>query len=99
MKQGILALFGLNAVNAVDPNKSDTRTTIHIVPHSHCDLGWQNTIDGYFYKSEVSGAEGFTEKMGSVKMIITNVVNALLQNPERKFAWAEMKYFKMWWDF
>eukprot|EP00854_Cymbomonas_tetramitiformis_P017272 gene17272-20554_t len=27
--------------------------TIHLVPHSHCDLGYKKTIDGY-YQSEVA---------------------------------------------
>lgn len=35
--------------------------------------------------------------MGSVKAMLTNIVNALLDNPDRKFTWAEMKFFSMWW--
>jgi len=36
--------------------------------------------------------------MGSVNAIITTVINGLLDNEDRKFAWAEMKWFTMWWD-
>ena len=38
-----------------------------------------------------------TRTMGSVKAIITNVVNALLDDPKRKFAWTEIKFLTMWW--
>ena len=38
-----------------------------------------------------------TKTMGSVKAIISNVVNALLDDPSRKFAWTEIKFFTMWW--
>jgi len=29
---------------------------------------------------------------------LTTVIDALLDNPERKFSEVEMKFFKMWWD-
>ena len=86
-------LFLFTIVNSAE----DNRVTIHFVPHSHCDVGWQNTIDGYFYR-EASAGTSFTATMGSVNSMITNVVNSLLDNPERRFAWAEMKFFTMWWD-
>ena len=30
--------------------------TIHFVPHSHDDLGWQNTMEEYFYKVNKYGS-------------------------------------------
>ena len=75
----------------------NSKTTVHLVPHSHCDVGWQNTIDGYFYR-EWSAGTSFTMSMGSVNTIITNIIDALLDGPERKFGWVEMKFFTMWWD-
>lgn len=75
---------------------SDDRITIHLVPHSHDDVGWQNTIDGYFYR-EPSAGTSFTGMMGSVNAIISGVIDSLLDNPIRKFSWVEQKYFTMWW--
>ena len=31
-------------------------------------------------------------------MEIDGVIDALLNNPERKFSEVEMKFFSMWWD-
>ena len=36
--------------------------------------------------------------MGSVNAILTGVVDSLLDNPIRRFSWAEQKYFTMWWN-
>ena len=32
-----------------------------------------------------------------VSIIITNVVNELLNDPAKKFTYVEMKFFSMWW--
>jgi hypothetical protein len=34
----------------------------------------------------------------NVEIELTNVINSLLDNPERKFSEVEMKFFSMWWD-
>ena len=54
--------------------------TIHVVPHSHDDVGWIVTMDEYF--------DGSKPKMvkANVKVELTSVVEALLDNPERKFS-------------
>lgn len=73
-------------------------STVHLICHSHTDIGWQNTIEGYFYRDKRGGGSSFTQTMGSVNMILTTVVDALYDNPERKFVWSEIKYFHMWWN-
>lgn len=40
--------------------------------------------------------EQYFEKQA--KDIITNIVEALNKNQERKFIFAEMSYLSMWWD-
>jgi len=56
--------------------------TIHVVPHSHDDVGWQSTIDEYYNER--------------VDAIITSVIECLLEDPKRKFSYVEMKYLAMW---
>ena len=62
------------------------------MPHSHDDVGWLKTVDEYFEgtKSEIQST--------NVNVELTNVMNALLDNPARKFSEVEMKFFKMWWQ-
>ena len=72
-------------------------TTVHIIPHSHTDIGWQNTLEGYFYRDKRGGGSSFTQTMGGVNMILTTIIDALYDEPQRKFVWSEMKYFDMWW--
>jgi len=60
--------------------------TVHIVPHSHDDLGWLQTLDEYY-----SADKG-------VKNILNSVIQSLMANPERKFSYAEMKFMSMWWQ-
>jgi hypothetical protein len=79
-----------------DPKMKSYKTggplNIHIVPHSHDDVGWLKTVDGYF-----TGADKGIQ-WTNVKVELDGVINALLNNPERKFSEVEMKFFKMWWD-
>ena len=49
---------------------------IFVVPHSHCDVGWLETIDGYYDTA--------------VKQILDTAVAALMKDPSRRFIWVEM---------
>ena len=57
--------------------------TAHILAHSHDDVGWVNTPDEYYDQR--------------VSQILTSVVEALLENPSRKFSQTEIYYFERWW--
>jgi len=72
--------------------KTDGPKTIHIVPHSHDDVGWLKTVDQYF-----DGSRKDIQFTG-VGLELTTVMDALQDNPARKFSEVEMKFFKMWWD-
>lgn len=51
---------------------------VHIVCHSHDDLGWLKTIDQYFYGSNAS------IQNAGVQYILDSVVEELLKDPNRK---------------
>ncbi|XP_054158995.1 lysosomal alpha-mannosidase-like [Oppia nitens] len=70
---------GYDSCPALDNNKLN----IHFIPHSHDDVGWMTTPDGYYD--------------GSTRAIITNVVKALDANPERRFTQVEIYFFNRWW--
>ena len=57
--------------------------TVHLVPHTHDDVGWQVTVDQYY--------------IGSVQYILTTVIEQLQVNPDRKFIYVEQAYFQRWW--
>jgi hypothetical protein len=65
---------------------------IHVVPHSHDDVGWLKTIDQYYY-----GLNNTIQDV-SVQNILTSVIQSLIQNPKRTFTYVEMKFFTMWYN-
>ena len=67
---------------------------IHIVPHSHNDLGWLKTVDEYYTGRGIGSL--YTD--GNVKKELTSIIESLSKNVDRKFTWANIKYFSMWWS-
>lgn len=64
---------------------------VHIVPHSHDDVGFIKTVDQYYY-----GANNSIQRAG-VQYILDSVIPALERNPKRRFIYVEMAFFKRWW--
>eukprot|EP00123_Amoebidium_parasiticum_P018535 comp24234_c1_seq1/m.44725 comp24234_c1_seq1/g.44725 ORF comp24234_c1_seq1/g.44725 comp24234_c1_seq1/m.44725 type:complete len:1042 (-) comp24234_c1_seq1:530-3655(-) len=78
-----------NTTSGYDPNAP---INLHLVAHTHDDVGWLVTVDQYYY--------GFrkNEFGGGVQYIIDTVIEQLLENPDRKFIYVEMAFFTRWWD-
>ncbi|XP_057699367.1 lysosomal alpha-mannosidase [Corythoichthys intestinalis] len=64
---------------------------VHLVPHTHDDVGWLKTVDQYFY-----GDRNDIQHAG-VQYILDSVVDELLKNPDRRFIYVEMAFFYRWW--
>lgn len=64
--------------------KQDDKLNVIIIPHSHNDPGWLMTFEEYFDKK--------------TKNILDTIVNALSENEQRKFVWAEISYLALWWN-
>ncbi|KAJ6228690.1 alpha-mannosidase [Anaeramoeba flamelloides] len=62
---------------------TETPVTVHILPHSHCDVGWQDTPEGYYTTR--------------VKHILDSVVEQCSANPEYRFIWVEVWFLQQWW--
>ncbi|KAL9649342.1 hypothetical protein ABK040_016171 [Willaertia magna] len=58
--------------------------TVHLVPHSHLDVGWKDTIKGYYENR--------------VRSIFENVLRAIQINPERRFLFVEIAFIEIWWN-
>ena len=67
---------------------------LHFIPHSHTDLGWINTLDEYYYGVPI----GKMGEINKVKDIIGTTIEELIKFDYRTWAFAEIKYFQMWWD-
>ncbi|XP_033226250.1 lysosomal alpha-mannosidase-like [Belonocnema kinseyi] len=80
-------LMNQNSCPKVHPGKLN----IHMVAHTHDDVGWLKTVDQYYY-----GSRQYIQKAG-VQFILDSVIEALLQNPERRFIYAETAFFWKWW--
>lgn len=57
---------------------------LHIVSHSHDDVGWLKTADGYYDED--------------VQVLLTNVMHSLQKSSNRKFVQVETYYFSRWWQ-
>jgi alpha-mannosidase II len=58
--------------------------TVHICMHSHNDPGWQATYEEYFKTK--------------TKNILDTIVESLSEDPTRRFIWAEISFFSLWWN-
>jgi len=69
----------------------DKHLTVHLIPHTHDDVGWIKTYEEYYL--------GINNKIShaSVKQILDEVVMILAQNENFTFTYVEMKFFNMWY--
>ncbi|XP_060195923.1 alpha-mannosidase-like isoform X1 [Lycium barbarum] len=67
------------------------KLNVHLVAHSHDDVGWLKTVDQYYVGSNnsIQGA--------CVENVLDSVVMSLRRDPNRKFIFAEMAFFHRWW--
>lgn len=66
--------------------------TVHLVPHTHDDVGWLKTVDQYY-----TGQNNSVYHAG-VKYILDTVIYELQQHPNRKFSYVEQAFFQRWWN-
>ncbi|XP_055546042.1 lysosomal alpha-mannosidase-like [Wyeomyia smithii] len=74
------------------PTPKRDMINVHLVPHSHDDVGWLKTVDQYYYGSKTN------HQRAGVQYILDSVVDALLHNPDRKFIYVESAFFFKWWE-
>jgi hypothetical protein len=69
--------------------KSDEgELTVHVVPHTHDDAGWNWTFDEYYLGTNFNV---------SVKKILDNFVNSLYDREDRTFIYVETGFFVRWY--
>ncbi|XP_064621444.1 alpha-mannosidase 2x-like [Lineus longissimus] len=79
-----------NALLAMKTNRDDKdivykdKLTVILMPHSHNDPGWLQTIGQYY--------------LLQTRPILQNIMAKLEQYPNMTFIWAETVFLSMWWD-
>ncbi|XP_057437604.1 alpha-mannosidase At3g26720-like [Lotus japonicus] len=76
-----------NTTQRIVPDKIN----VHLVPHSHDDVGWLKTVDQYYVggNNSIRGA--------CVQNVLDSVISSLLEDTNRKFIYVEMAFFQRWW--
>ncbi|XP_045211314.1 lysosomal alpha-mannosidase-like [Mercenaria mercenaria] len=73
--------------SSCNPVKDDM-LNVHLVPHTHDDVGWVKTYEEYYQQD--------------VKKIISSVVENLehdrLKGGNKRFIYVEMAFLKLWWQ-
>ncbi|KAK3085809.1 hypothetical protein FSP39_008930 [Pinctada imbricata] len=64
---------------------------VHLVPHTHDDVGWLKTVDQYFY-----GDKNDIQEAG-VQYILDSVIPELEKDPNKRFIYVEIGFFSRWW--
>ncbi|XP_068670671.1 lysosomal alpha-mannosidase-like isoform X1 [Montipora foliosa] len=72
--------------------KNEDKLQVHLVPHTHDDVGWLKTVDEYFY-----GANNSIQHAG-VQYILDSVIPQLMADPSKRFIYVEIAFFERWWN-
>ncbi|OTF77929.1 lysosomal alpha-mannosidase precursor-like protein [Euroglyphus maynei] len=71
-------------------NKNDIN--VHLVAHTHDDVGWLKTVEQYYY-----GLRNDIQRAG-VQYILDTMIEELIRNKERRFIYVEIAFFWKWWQ-
>ena len=74
------------------PNQEKETVYVHLLAHTHDDVGWLKTVDQYY-----SGTNQDAQH-ATVSLILDTTVEELLADPKRRFTYVEMKFFTMWYN-
>ncbi|KAM9313315.1 lysosomal alpha-mannosidase [Gastrophryne carolinensis] len=74
------------------PDAPDGFLNVHLIPHTHNDVGWLKTVDQYYY-----GAKNYIQHAG-VQYILDSVITQLLADPRRRFIYVESAFLWRWWQ-
>ncbi|KAH9502481.1 Lysosomal alpha-mannosidase, partial [Bulinus truncatus] len=72
------------------PKVSEGKLNVHLIPHSHIDVGWTHTVDEFYTGAAVATS--------CVQCILQLTIRELAKNPDRRYIFIEMKYFSRYWN-
>ncbi|XP_067625390.1 lysosomal alpha-mannosidase [Eurosta solidaginis] len=74
------------------PSGKVNMINVHLVPHSHDDVGWLKTVDQYYY----GGRNGIQQ--AGVQYILDGVIQELMKDAKRRFIFVESAFFFKWFN-
>ncbi|KAH8341301.1 hypothetical protein KR059_002196, partial [Drosophila kikkawai] len=74
------------------PATKPNMINVHLVPHSHDDVGWLKTVEQYYY-----GSHNNIQHAG-VQYILDTVIEELLKDSSRRFIQVETFFFAKWYS-
>ncbi|XP_050094316.1 lysosomal alpha-mannosidase-like [Anopheles aquasalis] len=78
--------------NQACPDLKPNMLNVHLVAHTHDDVGWLKTVDQYYY-----GSRSNIQKAG-VQYILDSVIQELLKNTTRRFIFVESAFMHKWYN-
>eukprot|EP01043_Picozoa_sp_COSAG02_P009949 COSAG02_NODE_343_length_24147_cov_30.662051_12_plen_1041_part_00 len=94
-----LSLDSLGAWGTVDQELSGEQLEVFIVPHTHDDTGWLETVDGYYEESVkwiLDTATAAVERDQRHRPHCSDPLDPACQ--KRVFSYVEMDFFEKWWQ-
>ncbi|XP_049286781.1 lysosomal alpha-mannosidase-like isoform X4 [Anopheles funestus] len=73
------------------PIVKENMLNVHLVAHTHDDVGWLKTVDQYYY-----GSRSSIQKAG-VQYILDSVIQELLKDSTRRFIFVESAFMQKWY--
>ncbi|KAJ4728880.1 Alpha-mannosidase [Melia azedarach] len=67
------------------------KINVHLVPHTHDDVGWLKTVDQYYVGSNNN------IQAACVQNVLDSLIPVLLADKNRKFVYVEQAFFQRWW--
>ncbi|KAF7265915.1 hypothetical protein GWI33_020660 [Rhynchophorus ferrugineus] len=64
---------------------------IHLLPHSHDDVGWVKTVDQFYHGTN------YKSYRAAVAYIYDTVLTSVRRKKDRKFIYVETAFFWKWW--
>lgn len=76
------------------PSLVSDKLNVHLVPHTHDDVGWLKTVDQYYYGSN----DTIKWANAGVQYILDTVIPHLTRDPTKRFIYVESAYFWRWYE-